>query len=159
MLRSPRLGLEKDNETKTNLSCPILDNEKSGRSDLEHPEVEKSLNRNIWKIRTTNLKARERGVRPVYQVTHRMFSTWLLPSHSVLADSLGPHALNPSRLLCPWDFPDKNIGVGCHFLFQGIFHTQGLNLCLLPLLHFGQILYPLSHLGSPLIRLENVKHW
>lgn len=74
MLRSPGLGLEKDNETKINLSCPILDNERNERSDLEHPEVEESLKRNIWKIRTTNLKARER-VRPVYQVTHRMFST------------------------------------------------------------------------------------
>ena len=32
---------------------------------------------------------------------------------------------------CPWDFPGKNTGVGCHFLLQGIFPTQGLNLCLL----------------------------
>ena len=29
------------------------------------------------------------------------------------------------RLLCPWDFPDKNTGVGCHFLLQGVFQTQG----------------------------------
>ena len=28
------------------------------------------------------------------------------------------------RLLWPWDFPDKNTGVGCHFLLQGIFQTQ-----------------------------------
>ena len=32
------------------------------------------------------------------------------------------------RLLCPWNFPDKNTGVGCHFLLQGIFSTQGWNL-------------------------------
>ena len=25
----------------------------------------------------------------------------------------------PTRLLCPWDFPGKNPGVGCHFLLQG----------------------------------------
>ena len=25
----------------------------------------------------------------------------------------------PTRLLCPWDFPDKHTGVGCHFLLQG----------------------------------------
>ena len=31
------------------------------------------------------------------------------------------------RLLCPWDSPGKNTGVGCHFLLQGIFLTQGLN--------------------------------
>ena len=35
--------------------------------------------------------------------------------------------LQPSRLLCPWDFPGKNTGVGCHFLLQGIFLMQGLN--------------------------------
>ena len=32
------------------------------------------------------------------------------------------------RLLCPWDSPCKSTGVGCHFLLQGIFPTQGLNL-------------------------------
>ena len=36
-----------------------------------------------------------------------------------------------TRLLYPWDFPGKNIGVGCHTLLQGIFLTQRLNLCLL----------------------------
>ena len=33
----------------------------------------------------------------------------------------------PTRLLCPWNFPGKNIGVGGHFLLQGIFPTQGVN--------------------------------
>ena len=32
-------------------------------------------------------------------------------------------------------FSGKNTGVGCHFLLQGIFPTQGWNLCLLHLLH------------------------
>ena len=32
-----------------------------------------------------------------------------------------------TRLLCPWDFLDKSTGVGCHFLLQGIFPTQGSN--------------------------------
>ena len=44
--------------------------------------------------------------------------------------------LQPHGLLCPWDFPGKNIGVDCHFLFQGIFPTQGSNLHLLCLLHW-----------------------
>ena len=43
------------------------------------------------------------------------------------------------------DFPGKNTGVGCHALLQGIFLTQGLNLCL-P--NCRQILYLLSHQGS-----------
>ena len=33
-----------------------------------------------------------------------------------------------SKLLCLWDFLDKNTGVGCHFFLQGIFLTQKLNL-------------------------------
>ena len=40
---------------------------------------------------------------------------------------LWPHGLWPTGLLCPWDFPGKNSGVGCQFLLQGIFPTQGLN--------------------------------
>ena len=40
---------------------------------------------------------------------------------------LWPHGLQSARLLCPWDSPGKNTGVGCHFLLQGIFLTQGSN--------------------------------
>ena len=47
-------------------------------------------------------------------------------SHSVLSDSLQPHGLQSARLFCTWDFPGKNTGVGCHFLLQGIFVTQGI---------------------------------
>ena len=32
--------------------------------------------------------------------------------------TLRPHGLQPTRLLCPWDSPGKNTGVGCHFLLQ-----------------------------------------
>ena len=35
-----------------------------------------------------------------------------------------------------WDSPGKNTGVGCHFLLQGIFPTQGSNPSLLCLLHW-----------------------
>ena len=38
---------------------------------------------------------------------------------SVVSYSLQPHGLWPTRLLCPWDFSDKNTGEGYHFLFQG----------------------------------------
>ena len=50
------------------------------------------------------------------------------------------------RPLCPWDSPVKNTGVGCHFLLQGIFQTQGWSL---GLLCCGQTIYHLSHQGSP----------
>ena len=32
--------------------------------------------------------------------------------------TLRPHRRQPTRLLCPWDSPGKNTGVGCHFLLQ-----------------------------------------
>ena len=38
-----------------------------------------------------------------------------------------PHGLQPTRLLRPWDSPGENTGVGCLFLLQGIFPTQGSN--------------------------------
>ena len=40
------------------------------------------------------------------------------------------------RLLCPRDNTGKSTGVGCRALLQGIFLTQGWNLCLLHLLHW-----------------------
>jgi len=48
--------------------------------------------------------------------------------------------------LCPWNSPGKNTGVSSHSLLQGIFPTQGSNP---RLLHCRQILYHLSHQGSP----------
>ena len=56
------------------------------------------------------------------------------------------HELKPTMLLHPWNFPGKSTGVGCHFLLQRIFPTQGLNL---DLLHCRQMLYHLSHQESP----------
>ena len=58
-------------------------------------------------------------------------------SNPAMSDSLQPHGLY-TRLLCPWNSPGKNTGVGCHSLLQGIFPTQGLNL---GLLHCRQFLY------------------
>ena len=66
----------------------------------------------------------------------------LLFSRSVTSGSLWPHGLKPARLLCPWDSPGKNTGMGCHALLQGIFLTQGLSL---PLLHWQVDSLPLNH--------------
>ena len=76
----------------------------------------------------------------VYTLTHSQ-------SHSDVSDSLRPHGLQPARLLCPWDFPGKNTGVGCHSHLQEIFPIQGSNLSLL---HCRQILHHLNHQGSPM---------
>ena len=48
-----------------------------------------------------------------------------------------PWRLQATRLLCPWDFPGKSTGVGCHFLLQGVFPTQGLDLRMTPALADG----------------------
>ena len=66
-------------------------------------------------------------------------------SCSVLSDSLQSHGL-----YSPWNSPSQNTRVGSLSLFQGIFPTQGLNP---GLPHFGQILYQLSHKGSPILFL------
>ena len=60
------------------------------------------------------------------------------------------------RPLCPWDFLGKNTGVGCHFLLQGIFMTQGLNLCLL---RWQEDSLPVSHQGNPLLQLLVFPGW
>ena len=63
-----------------------------------------------------------------------------------MSDSLRPHGLQPTTLLHPWDSPGRSIGVGCHFLLQRFFPTQGSNP---GLLYCRQTLYLLSLQGSP----------
>ena len=50
------------------------------------------------------------------------------------------------KLLHPWDFLGKSTGVGCRFLLQGLFPTQGSNP---GLPHGRQMLYHLSHQEVP----------
>ena len=62
--------------------------------------------------------------------THRSFKRFLIAKSC-------PTPLRSQRTVAcpapfPWNFPDKNTGVGCHFLLQRIFLTQGSNFCLLP---------------------------
>ena len=61
--------------------------------------------------------------------------------------------LYPTRLLCPWGFLGRNIGVGCQFLLQGISPTQGLNL---RLLHWQVGPLPLSHLRSLFLNYKKI---
>ena len=75
-------------------------------------------------------------------------------SCSVMSDSLQLHGLSPARLLCPWDSPGKNTGVGCYALPQSVFPTHWLNP---GLPHCRQILYHLSHQENPRI-LERIAH-
>ena len=76
-------------------------------------------------------------------------------SCSVMSNSLRYHRLQPTRLLCPWNSPGKNMGVGSHFLLQGIFLTQGSNPSLL---HCRWILHCLCHQESPDIKPHNQQY-
>ena len=60
----------------------------------------------------------------------KLTCTLIIHVSSVVSDSLQTHGL-----LCPWNFLGKNTGAGYHFLLQGLLPTQGLNPCLLCLLH------------------------
>ena len=58
---------------------------------------------------------------------------------------LRPHGPQPARLFSPWDSPGKITGVGCYFLLQRIFPTQGSNP---HLLHWQADFLQLNHQGS-----------
>ena len=63
--------------------------------------------------------------------------------------------IQPTRLFCPWDFfSGKNTGVGCHFLFQGIFPCQGSNL---RPLHCRQTLYCWATREAPVTLIPTKK--
>ena len=84
-----------------------------------------------WQHRHSDRKAIPRSPHYLAQFA---FKYWVLPWDF------------PWDYLCPWGFPGKNTGVGCHFLLQGIVPTLGSNP---GLLHCKWILYCLSHQGSP----------
>ena len=77
------------------------------------------------------------------KVTQIMLNDSKIVSCSVVSDSLWPHALWPTRVLCPWNSPGRNTWQS---LLQRTFSTQGSNL---GLPHCRQILYHLNHQGSP----------
>ena len=81
----------------------------------------------------------------------RVWSEW---SHSVVSNSLQPHGLYPTRLLCPWDFPGNSPGEDFHFLLQGIFPTQGSNL---GLPHCRQTLALISHASKVMLKILQAK--
>ena len=106
--------------------------------------IEYALNQNVLHIKSNVLRDyQNKNLTPSQQIGPM---TYQFLRKLVVPDSLQPHRLQRTRLLCPWDFPGKNTRVGCHFLLQGIFPTQGSNP---GLLHYRQILYWLSNKGSP----------
>ena len=98
------------------------------------------------RVLTCQMRNTVQGLLPVVQIDAQ---SWLTLCHHM--------DWSPARLLCPWDFPGKNTGVACHFLFKGIFLTQVSKLRLLSVLHWQADSLPLSHLGSPISRKCLVK--
>ena len=43
-----------------------------------------------------------------------------------MSNSVKPYGMQPTSLLCPWDSPGKNSGVGCHFLPLGDLPHPGI---------------------------------
>ena len=70
-------------------------------------------------------------------------------SHSVVSDSSWPRGLQPTRLLCPWEFPGKSTGMGCHCLLRQNFCTPAKLPRHPPVPHHLHI-SPISVIGSSL---------
>ena len=98
---------------------------------------------------------------PAFQVDPLLWATWETPTYTMHAMCiLGCFSLVwffvtlwtvATRLLCPWDSPGKNTGVGCYAILQRIFLTQGSNLHLSHLLHWQAGSLPLAPPGKPLL--------
>ena len=105
---------------------------------------------------TTSPEARQKLLNIRKKIIYIHYITekwWLFQSLSRCLTLLRPHGPQPTRLLCPWDFPNKNTGVGCHFLLQGLFPKMWeLNP---HLLHWQVDSFPLGHLGSHYIKVAS----
>ena len=55
-----------------------------------------------------------------------------------MSDSVRPHGLQPTRLLCQWDFPGKSTGMGCHCLLQPQGHLDPSYKKLPPVMETGE---------------------
>ena len=87
---------------------------------------------NKWRHRCRKQTYGYQGEGRNWETGINIHTLWKCISCSVMSDSLWPHGLQPTRLLCPWDSPGipgvdclENTGVGCHALLQGVFPTQG----------------------------------
>ena len=82
-----------------------------------------------------------------HSTIHPWWCSFSCAQSSVLQDSL---QLEPAGLLCPWNLPGKNTGMGCHFLLQGIFSNPGTGSShLLCLLHWQADSLPLAPPSKP----------
>ena len=126
-----------------------LDKEQSKLSSSSTtPTVSKQtsdhLKKGLWVNLSPHKEATAPGPAPSLK-KDRSSEQLLLFSRSFMSDSSRPHGLYLTRLLCPWDSPGKNTGVGCHFLLWVNFPTQGPKP---RLLNWQVDSLVLNHLGS-----------
>ena len=71
----------------------------------------------LWSCPSLGFSRQEHwsGLPFTYPMHEREKWKWI---HSVVSDSERPHKLQPTRLLCPWNFLGKSTGVGCHCLLH-----------------------------------------
>ena len=99
------------------------------------------------------------NIRHSFSFLKQVLFHWEVHVCLAMSDSLQTPGLEPTRLLCPWSSPGNSPGMGCHFLFQGIFPTQGLNPDLLSLLHCRQLLYHRTTGKVPFIEKVHAFIW
>ena len=103
--------------------------------------------RHSLKIKGVREEPNKQGLLSFPSLLHLPHTLWLI---ILLHDCVFSCSVMSSFLhLCPWNFPSKNTGVGCHFLLRGIFPTQGSNPCLLHLLHWQMDSLPSAPPGKP----------
>ena len=93
-------------------------------------KLKKKKNAMVKHPREKKITCADNGVKK-----HPSVSVYVSSVTSVVSDSLWPHGLQPTRLLCPWGSPGKNIGIGCHALLHWGSSLES-NPCLLHLLHW-----------------------
>ena len=75
----------------------------------------------VW-FYSTHLQCHMCGLKFIHFKYYTVF--YCINCYCLATNPLWPHGLLLPRLLCPWEFPGKSTGVGCHLLLQGIFPTR-----------------------------------
>ena len=118
-----------------------------------HSDEEKNMNRSKRHANSFFLQ-RPQILKKVDKISPFSSLCCAMLSCSVVSDSFQHHELYLQGSSCSGDSPGKNTGVGCHTLLQGICPSQGSNP---GIPHCRQILYHLSHQGSPYIFIQRGK--
>ena len=139
-------------EKKTNETTSIINNSQNTRNDflriLDTLTSKEDLSlEKLKQIKIPNIQILQEKVNVHDSIVKvSVVFTWYVCAWSLSRVWLLGTPWTVARLLCPWNFPGKNTGVGHHFLFHRIFPTQKSCPDLLP---WQVDSLPLDYLGSP----------